>query len=105
MMQKPWLLLVPELERFPEEDWACVLGRARHTEFDVVELVGLALGVAAAAAVTQYVLPDTQWATRTGAALFNFITAVPLLALVAAPLHLRRLRRGVRAQLQRQGRP
>jgi O-antigen ligase len=99
VMHKAWLLLLPELRSFPPGEQACALARARATQFDVAELLGLAFSVAVVAAVTQYGVPGVAVLSRMDAALLNFGVALPLIAVCAAPLHLRRLRRGLREQL------
>lgn len=42
-------------------------------------------------------------ASRFGMALIHFSVPMPLLVAVLGPLHLRRLRRGLRRQLQQRG--
>jgi hypothetical protein len=54
-------------------------------------------------ALTRYALPDPTLPTRTAAALLNAAVALPLLVLLLGPFHLRRLRRGLREQIDRQG--
>lgn len=100
VMRNPWLWLLPELRRFPAQDQPQVLRKAHGTELDIPELLGVALGLVLVTAATQYALPDNTWSSRFAAALLNFIVAVPLMALVIAPFHIRRLRRGLRAQLE-----
>lgn len=102
-MHKAWLLLLPELRGFAPEDRGIALAQARHTELDVVELIGMAFAIVVVTALTQYSLADSSLASRLGAATLNFAVAIPLMAVCAGPFHLRRLRRGLRAQLELRG--
>lgn len=99
-MTSLWMLVLPELAEFPVRDRAAALEKAGETVLDIFELIGMAFGLVLATVVTQYVLPEQSLATRFSAALLNFIVAVPLVALAVAPFHIRRLRRGLRAQLK-----
>ena len=104
-MNAVWLALLPELRRFPPTEQDHALQEARDTAFDVLELISLAAGLVAVTALTRYTLDDVSAATRFVAVLLNFAVALPLLMVLLAPVHLRRLRRGLREQLQRRGRP
>lgn len=99
-MTRLWLLLLPELGRFPVRDQDAALKKAGETELDILELIGMAFGLVLVTVATQYALPDQSLASRFSAALLNFIVAVPLIGLAVAPFHIRRLRRGLRAQLK-----
>lgn len=100
VMRKLWLMLLPELGQVPPRDQAQVLKKAHETDLDILELLGVAFGLVLVTAATQYALPDRSLPSRFAATLLNFIIAVPLIALGAAPFHIRRLRRGLRAQLK-----
>jgi hypothetical protein len=104
-MMRLWRVLLPELKQFPQAEQAGALRAARETNLETVELVGMAAGLVLVTAVTRYGLPDGSLASRTEAAVTNFVVAIPLLALVLAPFHVRRLRRGLRQQLHQRGRP
>ena len=95
-----WLWVLPELRRFPAQEQGHALRKASQTELDIFELLGVGLGLVLVTAATQYVLPDRAGSTRLAAGLFNFILALPLMAVVVAPFHVRRLRRGLRKQLR-----
>jgi len=95
-MSRLWLLLLPELRRFPPGERVAALRGARDTALDLIELVGMAGGLVLVTALTRYTVADAGLATRFGAALLNFAVALPLLVAVLGPLHLRRLRRGLR---------
>lgn len=106
-MNRLWPLLLPELREFADDERAAALHAARDTALDVVELVGMAVGLVAVTMLTRYGLPAGEPSMRYAAMLMNFAAAVPLLALALGPFHLRRLRRGLREQLMRRqrGRP
>ncbi len=104
-MMRLWRVALPELRRFPAEEQADALRAARETDLDTIELVGMAAGLVLVTAVTRYALPERSLATQIEAALLNLGVAIPLLALLLAPFHVRRLRRGLRQQLMRRGRP
>lgn len=96
------LLVLPDLRHFPAEERRAALRQARDTEYDLVELAGLALALVLATWATRYgIASDAGASTRLLAALVNFGIAVPVLLAGALPLHVRRLRRGLRAQLAR----
>lgn len=100
-MNKLWPALLPELKRFPEGEREIALRAARATRLDTIELVGMALGLVAVTALTRYSVPEASHASRFALAIVNFAVAVPLLAIMLGPFHLRRLRRGLRRQLGR----
>jgi hypothetical protein len=99
-----WLSLLPELRHFPVQERPEALVQARATSLDTFELVGMALALVAVTALTKYALPDGSFVSRFVMALLNFAVALPLLVATLGPFHLRRLRRGLREQLNSQGR-
>ncbi len=99
-MHKAWLWLLPELQRLPAKDQDLALQKARDTDLDVVELLGVAFSLVLVTAATQYALPEGSALPRVQATLFNFLVALPLVGAAVAPFHLRRLRRGLRMQLE-----
>lgn len=98
-----WSALLPELGQFPEAERTQALQRARDTSLDAIELVGVAVGLVAVTALTKYGVPEPSMASRFALALINFAVALPLLVAVIGPFHVRRLRRGLRTQLQNNG--
>ena len=100
-MNRLWPVLLPELRQFPAAEQDPALKAARDTPLDILELLSMAAGLVLVTALTRYSLSDANVSTRFGAAVLNFVVAVPLLALVLGPFHIRRLRRGLRDQLQR----
>jgi len=93
--------MLPQLRRLSGDDRRTALDRARATPFDVAELVGIALAVAAATAITRYALPEAPYGSSLLGLAANFALAVPLIAICIAPLHLRRLWRGLRRPAHR----
>ena len=104
-MNRLWPALLPELHRFPATEQGEALRAARHAEFDVIEWFGMATALVAVTALTRYTLHDAMASTRSAAVALDFVVALPLLVVALGPFHLRRLRRGLREQLQRQPRP
>lgn len=103
-MKRLWPALLPELRQFPQAERERALQQARETSLDVIELVGMAVGLVAVTALTKYSGPDPSMASRFALVLVNFAVALLLLVAVLGPFHLRRLRRGLRRQLQQRGR-
>ena len=91
----------PELRRFEPVRQAAALKTASDSGFDTIEYVGLALSLAATVVLTRYSAADMGLADRFGAAIANFIVAIPLLLTLAGPFYVRRTRRGLRSQLKR----
>ena len=100
-LNRAWPALLPELRRFPEAERDDALRHARATSLDTFELVGMAIGLVAVTALTKYTLPDASIASRFAFALLNFAVALPLLVAALGPFHIRRLRRGLRDQLDK----
>ena len=93
-------LLYPELRQFEPGRQAGALKAAAETGFDAIEYVGLAAALAATVLLTRYSAVDMGLADRFGAAIVNFIVAIPLLLVLAGPFYIRRTRRGLRTQLK-----
>lgn len=104
-MNRLWPVLLPELREFPATERDAALDAARDTSFDLLELVGMAAALVLVTAATRYGASGLDLAGRFGALVLNFVLALPLLAAGLGPFHLRRLRRGLREQLRRRGRP
>lgn len=94
-MTRLWLLLLPELRQLPRADQAAALKRARETPHDVVELLGTIAALVATTAFTRIIL-EGGMADRFASTVLNFVVALPMLAVLLAPLQWRRLRRGLR---------
>jgi hypothetical protein len=94
---------LPELRRLPKCERREALRRAANTPLDAFELLGIAAGLVAIAALTRYGAVGLSLVERVGMAAANFIVAVPLLAVAVAPFHLRRMKRGLRETLRNRG--
>jgi hypothetical protein len=104
-MNRLWPVLLPELRQFAASEQDEAFRAARETALDIFELIGMAAGLVLATALTKFSLTDADMSTRFGMTILNLIVALPLLAVCLGPFHLRRLRRGLRDQLQRRGQP
>jgi len=85
---------LPRLEQLPSAEWDESLKQARQTNFDIVERVGVFVGIA----FTTYLLRfESNEAEMSVPFRFftQFLTAAPLLVLFVGPLYLRCLRRGL----------
>ena len=106
-MVSPRDFLYPQLRAFDASERDAALRRAREAPFDVVELVGTALGLVMATAVTGYGAREGDVLGRLLAVLVNFLVALPILAVLVGPFLVRHVRRGLARELQsrvRQGR-
>ena len=92
--------LYPRLREFAPGEREAVLREARRGAFDVVELVGIALGLVLATAITRYSAHHLAPIERLAALVVNFAVALPLLAAFVGPFLVRRVRRGVERQLE-----
>ena len=94
-------LLYPELRAVPESERSRSLDDATKTPLDVIELVGLALGLGAVTAFTAYAVDGLGLGERLARNVSNFIVAIPLLGLTMGPFLWRRTRRGLRKQIEK----
>lgn len=103
-VKRIWPALLPELRQFPQAERDHALQRARDTPLEVIEFVGMGVGLVVVTALTKFSFSDLPTASRFALALLNFAVAMPLLVAVLGPFHLRRLRRGLRTELQQRSR-
>ena len=94
-------LLYPELRAVPESERSRSLDDAKKTPFDVIEIVGLAMGLGAVTALTSYAVDGLGLGERVARSVSNFIVAIPLLALTMGPFLWRRTRRGLRKRIEK----
>lgn len=92
---------LPELRLFAPGERKDALRLARETPLDALELAGMAAGLVVVTALTRYAIAGASLGAGLVIALANFVVALPLLLIFLGPFHLRRLRRGLRAQLRR----
>lgn len=88
--------LFPELDRIAPQHRERALEQARAGAFDLIEIVGILLGLVLTTALTRYGLRDALISDRLLAALTNFAVALPLLGVLVGPFLIRRTRRGLR---------
>lgn len=104
MIHRLWPVLLPELRTFPTTERDAALRAARRAELDTLELFAMAAGLVLVTALTRYGVGDASMLGRISIAALNFLVAIPLLVVVLGPFHLRRIRRGLRQQLDRRER-
>ena len=97
--------MYPQLRAFPQEQRDEVLRKARATEFDVIELVGVALSLVLVTALTRYGAQELTAVERVTAVFVNFAVALVLLVMLTGPFLVRRIRRGLDRQLERRTLP
>lgn len=98
-------LAYPELRKFAPDGRANALRTATEVRFDAIELLGLIIALAVTVLITRYSGTGMGFADRFGAAVANFVIAIPLLLLLGGPFYVRRTRRGLRKQLAELQRP
>lgn len=90
-----WVLVqvFPRLRAWSIQDWPAVLGTANALEYDRFERIGLIAGLVL---VTWLLRPPENMEASFLLIFFTqMVLAVPLLLVVAGPLYLRRIRRGL----------
>ena len=93
--------LYPRLRELPPEAWDSMLSKARNTDFDTAEWVGVIGGVAFVAWLLGVEPSLLTMHPPFMAHLLRFVLALPLLAAVVGPIYLRRTRRGLDRELAR----
>ena len=95
----PWLL--PRIVVIRRSEWGAVLTRLRETPFDAPDKAGVALTLASATFLHGAVSPHAAERSLPVVYVFQFLTAVPLLIVLAGPLYLRCWRRGLEQEIER----
>ena len=104
-MNRLWPVLLLELRQFPAAEQDKALRHARDSALESLELVGIAVWLVLVTGLTKYLLVGTSMSSDLSATLvMNLVVTVPLLVAAFVPVHLRRLRRGLRKQQQERGR-
>ena len=93
--------LFPELKKIDPKDRVIALDKAKEMPFDTVELVGLGVALIIVLSLTRYSVAELGLLARVGAALANFVVAIPLLLVFAGPFYVRRTRRGLREYIHK----
>ena len=94
-------LLYPEVRSFGRADRDRLLKKASETQLDMVEWLGILVGLVLVVGLTRYSAAGLGLADRVAIAAANLLIALPLLVITAGPFSVRRTRRGLRSQLQR----
>jgi hypothetical protein len=94
-------LLYPEVRPYGRADRDRLLKKASEMQLDMVEWLGILVGLVLVVAITRYSAAGLGLADRLAIAAANLIIALPLLVITAGPFLVRRTRRGLRAQLHR----
>jgi hypothetical protein len=101
-MIRLWLVLLPELRQFPPEKQDEALRIAGGSALEPLELIGVAVWLVPVVTLAKYLLGKAALTEDAFATLvMNVLVVLPLLGAVFAPIHIRRLRRGLRHQLTR----
>ena len=93
--------LYPELNRINPKDRSSALQESKARAFDAIELVGIGIVLVLAVVVTRYSATELGALGRIGAALWNFMVALPILLVFAGPFYVRRVRRDLREYLEK----
>lgn len=100
IMKKLWLLLVPELTRIHAARRKSALARAGKSELQPGELVIIAVWLVVVGLTTRSILQGATDDNRISFTIVaNLIFTAPALLLVFIPIHIRRVRRDIRRQL------
>jgi hypothetical protein len=100
-MSRLWQTVLPELRRFSADEQPQALRLARASRLESVELLLLAIWLVLVTALVRTMVDGAPQAERFAyAVVINLAVTVPLLLAVFLPIHIRRLRRGLRAQLE-----
>ena len=94
--------LYPELKSIDPRFRSGALQEARDNSFDTIELVGIGIALVLAIVATRYTAIGMDSLGRIGAALWNFVVAIPILLVFAGPFYVRRVGRGLREYLKKQ---
>lgn len=95
----PWVL--PRIAELPLGEWDEVLTHAREMPFDIVERVGVLLGVVLVTYLLRFDAIQMEDLSLPLRYIFQFLAAVPLLILFAGPFYLRCLRRALDLEIER----
>ena len=91
--------LYPELGKIHPRDRSRALKEAKGGPFDAIEFAGIGIALLLVVILTRYSTAGMGLTERIGAALANFVVSLGLLALFAGPFYVRRIRRGLRKQI------
>jgi len=95
----PWAL--PRITELKPADWEDALIRARATNFDLTERIGLLIVVALVTYLLRFDVLQMADVPLPILLMAQFFAALPLLVLLAGPFYLRCLRRGLDHEIER----
>ncbi|MCC6193949.1 MAG: hypothetical protein IT518_05715 [Burkholderiales bacterium] len=93
--------LYPDLRKFEATEQDAALRDARSVSFDAIELAGIGAAIAVTVVITRYSTVGMGLGEGIGSGLANAVVAFVLLLILAGPFYIRRVRRGLSAQLNR----
>ena len=101
-MPKKWEYWVyPDLRRFDESEQTEALRKAKKYPWDGFEIMGITISIALVVYLTRYSSAGLGPSERVVAAFLNLLVfVVPLVLVSSAPFFIRRVRRGLAAQLK-----
>lgn len=99
-MRALWTVIYPELEQIPEPERDNAFHRAESSEFDGIELAGIAFGLIATSWLTRFAYTESALG-QIFQTLLCFFIAAPLLVVLVGPFLVRRTRRGLRQYSRR----
>jgi|JI10StandDraft_1071094.scaffolds.fasta_scaffold356520_2 hypothetical protein len=88
-------IALPRLDELPPGERERAVEQARQIEFDATERIGLVAGVVLTAYLLRFDVAQAQAMSLPLRYLMQFVSALPLLALLVGPFLLRRTRRGL----------
>lgn len=94
-----WAL--PRITEIGPGEWEDALKRARETDFDSIEWIGLLAGIAFTTYLLRFDAEQAAVLSLPAKYFAQFLAAVPLLALFVGPFYLRRTRRGLDQEIER----
>ena len=91
--------LYPRLREVPPASWESMLSKARDTDFEMREWIGVIGGLALVAWLVEAKV--SVFTTQAGfiAHLLQFVLALPVMAVLIGPIYLRKTRRGLDREL------
>jgi cation transport ATPase len=99
LAQLTTIWLYPRLREVPPATWESMLGKARDTDFEMREWIGVIGGLALVAWLVEAKV--SVFTTQAGfiAHLLQFVLALPVMAVLIGPIYLRKTRRGLDREL------
>lgn len=100
-MMKMWLFLIPDLTQIHAASRKKALAQAGKSGLLPAELIVIAVWLVVVFLITKSILAGATDENRLAFTLVaNFVVTIPLLLAVFLPIHIRRIRRDIRRQLE-----